>query len=157
LLIINDERQSPSIIDVDFGQLYSLCLKQFDLGETVEMSLTLMDPDDVQQLNLEYREQDKTTDVLSFPLYDPDELGSTTDFLLPLGDVIINVDAAASQALERGHTTQAELTLLFIHGFLHLMGYDHGTPDEKKEMFDLQAELLKRVNVNIQNLGDHVS
>lgn len=101
----------------------------------VELSLTFTDNAMMQQLNQQYREVDKPTDVLAFPQDMENNL---------LGDVIISVDKALEQANEKGHSLEFELAFLATHGFLHLMGYDHYEPEEEKIMFQLQDDLLKR-------------
>ncbi|EHZ5478133.1 rRNA maturation RNase YbeY, partial [Campylobacter jejuni] len=83
-----------------------------------DVELVFVDSKEMQEINLEQRKQDKTTDVLSFPLENIDES-------LPLGSVVINVDLAKEKAKELGHSYEEEISLLFIHAMLHLLGFDH--------------------------------
>ncbi len=105
------------------------------VDKDAELSLTFTDNAMMQQLNQQYREIDKPTDVLAFPQDMENNL---------LGDIIISVEKAGVQAEEKKHSLEYELALLATHGFLHLMGYDHAEEAEEKEMFALQDELLNQ-------------
>lgn len=109
--------------------------KEMDITKEAELSLTFTDNAMMQQLNQQYREVDKPTDVLAFPQDMENNL---------LGDIIISVDYAGVQAKEKGHSLEFELAFLATHGFLHLMGYDHAEEAEEKEMFELQDELMNQ-------------
>jgi probable rRNA maturation factor len=97
----------------------------------------------MEQLHLKWMDEPGPTDVLSFPI---DELRPAKDDEEPdpglLGDVVLCPDVAGQQAVAAGHTLEDELHLLTTHGILHLLGYDHAEPDEEKEMFGLQRQLL---------------
>jgi probable rRNA maturation factor len=113
-----------------------------------EVSVTLLDDEGIQRLNREYREVDRPTDVLSFPLWEPNELWESVDGEpVSLGDIFISVPRAEEQAAEYGHSFERELGFLAVHGFLHLLGYDHSTEAEEKEMFTRQEEILERVGL----------
>ncbi|MBN2908536.1 rRNA maturation RNase YbeY [Polycladomyces sp. WAk] len=115
---------------------------------SAEVSVTLLDNEAIRRLNHEYRDVDRPTDVLSFPLWEPDEEWETTDGEpVPLGDIFISIPRAVEQAAEYGHSFERELGFLAVHGFLHLLGYDHGTEAEEKEMFTRQEEILERVGL----------
>lgn len=101
----------------------------------VEVSLILIKDDEMHQMNKQYRNIDRPTDILSFP--DDEETY--------LGDIFINVDAMQRQAQSYGHSLKREFCFLAAHGFLHLLGYDHHTPQDEKEMFSLQEEVLKDI------------
>jgi probable rRNA maturation factor len=109
-----------------------------------ELSLLLVDADAMSALHEQWMDEPGPTDVLSFPM---DELrpGSDERPAEPglLGDVVLCPEVAARQAAKAGHTQLDELMLLTTHGILHLLGYDHAEPDEEREMFGLQAELLR--------------
>lgn len=109
--------------------------KEMEVTAQAELSLTFTDNAMMQQLNQQYREIDKPTDVLSFPQDMENNL---------LGDIIISIDKAAEQAQEKAHSLEFELALLATHGFLHLLGFDHAEEDEEKVMFALQDELLNK-------------
>ncbi|MCL4466125.1 MAG: rRNA maturation RNase YbeY [Chloroflexi bacterium] len=104
----------------------------------VEVDVTLVDDAAIQELNARYRGVDAATDVLSFPLLDSS--GTEDAFVLPpgelrqLGDIVISLPRATAQAAEYGHSRQRELAYLFVHGLLHLLGYDHESLAEREAM-----------------------
>jgi probable rRNA maturation factor len=110
-----------------------------------EVSITFVSNDRIQEINREYRDKDKPTDVISFAM---EELGEGeveligADMPRVLGDIIISIPKAIEQAEEYGHSFLRELGFLAVHGFLHLLGYDHMTEEDEKEMFTLQKEIL---------------
>lgn len=121
-----------------------------ELPEDTEMSVTFVEDETIQKINKTYRGKDQSTDVISFAIEDEveDELTINFDNLeepMPrnIGDIIISVDKTASQANEYGHSFDRELGFLALHGFLHLNGYDHMDPEDEKEMFGLQKEILE--------------
>lgn len=110
------------------------------------VNLLLTDDEQLRQLNYAYRNLDETTDVLSFP--SGDELpGMGGD--LHLGDIAVSVPYAERQAYEGQHSLKSELQLLAVHGTLHLLGYDHETPDDKMVMWAAQASVLAQVGAEI--------
>ncbi|MDD5717462.1 MAG: rRNA maturation RNase YbeY [Sulfuricurvum sp.] len=102
-----------------------------------EVELILTDNDEIAQINREFRNIDKPTDVLSFP---SDPFPGA-----PLGSIVISVDKVESVATELGHSQNDEIALLFIHGMLHLMGYDHET--DQGEMRDKESELIQQFSL----------
>ncbi len=112
------------------------------------MALVLTGENDIHELNRRYRGVDGPTDVLSFPdgSHDP-ETNS-----LYFGDVLIAVPLAMKAASERGHALETELTLLAVHGTLHLMGYDHAGPTEKKRMWHAQHAILEELGIEVAPL-----
>ncbi|MBJ2119837.1 rRNA maturation RNase YbeY [Arthrobacter sp. MSA 4-2] len=108
-----------------------------------DLSIILVDTEAMERLHVEWMDEPGPTDVLSFPM---DELRpGTPGRITPagvLGDVVLCPEVAKSQAAAAGHSTQEELLLLTTHGMLHLLGYDHAEPEEEKEMFGLQRQLL---------------
>ena len=125
------------------------------IGDDVEMGLVIASQERVQELNRAYRGQDKPTDVLAFALLS--ETGAELDlsFTAPpdgvkhLGEVIINYPQAVRQAEERQHSPKREMTILVIHGTLHLLGYDHIEDDEAAVMSAKEAEILKTVEADL--------
>jgi probable rRNA maturation factor len=110
-----------------------------------EMSVTFVDNERIQELNREHRQKDQPTDVLSFAMEEMGEgeieiVGMVGPRLL--GDIIISIPRTKEQAEEYGHSFMRELGFLTVHGFLHLLGYDHMTEEEEKEMFTKQKEIL---------------
>ncbi|MFW5469932.1 rRNA maturation RNase YbeY [Knoellia sp. CPCC 206435] len=108
-----------------------------------DLCLRLVDEDAMETLHVQWMDLPGPTDVMSFPM---DELRPGRDEDLPeegvLGDIVLCPSVAAKQAATAGHATEEELLLLTTHGLLHLLGYDHAEPDEEKEMFELQRQLL---------------
>jgi rRNA maturation RNase YbeY len=102
----------------------------------MELSLSIVDDAEMRSLNKEWRGKDYATDVLSFPQDDD----------LLLGDLVISIETAASQALSRGHTTSDELRILMVHGLLHLFGYDHELGEEERlEMAQAEVRLMSKL------------
>ena len=115
----------------------------FTLGlPEAELSILLVSDRRMKELNWEYRGIPRSTDVLSFSMREG-ELGALHPYLL--GDVVISLETASKQALEKGHSLDREIRHLLIHGILHLLGYDHeGSPEKRREMEALEMELLVR-------------
>lgn len=129
--------------------LIALAGKTLALKEDTEVSVTLMNNDDIQKINEEYRGVDRPTDVISFAMNDDDEDDlivmdpeMAAEMPLNLGDIMISVDKVDEQAAFLKHSRERELGYLVVHGFLHLNGYDHLQPDDEKEMFGLQRQIL---------------
>ena len=127
-------------------------LKYEGFLDKAEINVTIVDDDEIQLLNREFRDIDKSTDVLSFPLgengvydYNPE-----TDALM-LGDIVISVDHALAQAELYGHGIEREIAFLTVHSMLHLLGYDHvHNENEEKEMFSKQEEVLKLMGLEVK-------
>lgn len=113
--------------------------------EKCEFNIIIIDNEKIHEINKEYRGIDRETDVISFALEDNMDI-EYTDFRL-LGDIYISIDRCYQQALEYGHSREREICFLATHGILHLLGYDHMTPEDEKEMFDLQNKLLDGYNI----------
>lgn len=116
-----------------------------------EVSVTVVDDEEIHQLNQEYRQVDRPTDVLSFPQLEPGEDWNLGDEIpVPLGDLVISLPQAEEQAKRYGHSLEREMGFLAVHGFLHLLGYDHGTEEEEAEMFSRQEAVLSQVGLTRQ-------
>ena len=115
-----------------------------------ELTISIEDDTHIQRLNKQYRHIDKTTDVLSF---ESNYLNPETG-LLHLGDIIISYPTAFNQSTIAGHPVISELQLLVVHGFLHLLGYDHAEPDEKEKMWAVQKNILDQLGVTIDHYPD---
>lgn len=109
-------------------------------------NIIFVDNDRIHEINKEYRKVDRVTDVISFALEDNPDI-VYDDFRL-LGDIYIAIDVAYDQAIEYNHSREREVCFLATHGVLHLLGYDHMTETEEKEMFGLQEELLQEYGIN---------
>ena len=111
-----------------------------------EVSVTFCDNEYIKVLNNEFRNKDSATDVLSFPMYDIDELESETnpDGSVSLGDIVISLERAAEQASELGHSLKGEVAFLVIHSTLHLLGYDHElSKDDEEAQCLAQREIVE--------------
>lgn len=113
-----------------------------DIQKESELSVTFVTDERIHELNKEYREKDQPTDVLSFALNDGDEQVSIEGMPNLLGDIVISIARAKSQAIEYGHDFQRELCFLAVHGFLHLIGYDHDSKENEVAMFKKQEDIL---------------
>ena len=129
----------------------SEALKQEKFSYPAEISVSFIDNEAIHKLNLEYREKDRPTDVLSFPMWEKEELadGSALDgHAVTLGDIIISAEKAQSQAIEYGHSLEREITFLSVHSVLHLLGYDHEISEEDENyMKHKQEEVLTRIGL----------
>lgn len=106
----------------------------------LEFSIIIVDNKKIHEINKQYRGIDRPTDVISFALEDSE--GVELENYRILGDIYISIDKVKEQAREYGHSETRELCFLAVHGFLHLLGYDHMKPDEEKIMFGKQEEIL---------------
>jgi probable rRNA maturation factor len=106
----------------------------------VELSIALVSDAQIKRLNKRYRNKDRPTDVLSFPI------GEKVEDWLILGDIVISVDTAKRQAQELGHSLEEELKRLLVHGLVHLLGYDHELGgEEEKKFFELEEFILREL------------
>lgn len=153
-IYLNNEQKYP----LDMARWYERALtihRACGLNpERDEWSVTFVDDATIHQLNREYRDADKPTDVLSFALEEAGGPPPPPGAPRMLGDVVISVESALRQAEERGHADEAELGLLLCHGLLHLLGEDHDTPARKKKMWARQAELLEKLGLEVKDFGD---
>jgi probable rRNA maturation factor len=139
--------ETPTSVDIHaLERLARFVLDQMKINPMVELSIRLVEVEPMTALHVHFMKEPGPTDVLAFPM---DELGDQRDDTdsedappVLLGDVVLCPDVAASQANEAGHSLENELHMLCTHGILHLLGYDHGDPEEEREMFGLQGELL---------------
>ena len=125
-----------------FSDLGMWVLQQMRVSVQSDLSITFVDPEPIASLHEKWMDLEGPTDVMSFPM---DELTPGSDDKVSEGmleDLVICPWVAAQQAAAAGHSTMEEMLLLTIHGMLHLLGYDHTTPQEEKQMFGLQRQLL---------------
>ena len=139
---INNESTIP-VDETALQRLVSFALDQLHVHQDAELAIVLVDEAAMEQLHVQWMDEPGPTDVLSFPM---DELrpGSEEAMTPPglLGDIVLCPQVAIGQAETAGHSTLDELLLLTTHGLLHLLGFDHAEPDEEKEMFSIQRDLL---------------
>lgn len=142
----HDETNSVSEDYVNLiNRILQFAAEQEGIAKEAETSVTFVDNKEIQIINRNYRQKDEPTDVISFAMQEQEEgeipiIGEELPVLL--GDIVISVDRAKEQAKEYEHSLDRELGFLALHGFLHLLGYDHITEDEEKEMFTRQEEIL---------------
>jgi probable rRNA maturation factor len=121
-------------------------LKRHDVDPNSSLSIVITDNDTVQALNQQHRGVDAPTDVLSFPADKPPiEIPEEPPYL---GDLLIAYPYAAAQAAREKHVLLDSFDLLVVHGTLHLLGYDHDTPENRAEMWAIQAEVLRELNID---------
>ena len=130
----------------DFIAIIEQALKTLGIEDDVEVSCVLVDDERIHEINREYRHIDRSTDVISFAMEDNDQF-YVEGMPRTLGDIFISVDHAKKQAEEYGHSLRREMCFLFTHGILHLLGYDHMTDEQEKEMFGLQDEILGALSI----------
>ncbi|GKV64645.1 MULTISPECIES: rRNA maturation RNase YbeY [Sporosarcina] len=135
-------KQSEELIT----DLLNHAAKMEEMNGLYELSITFMDDHAIQSVNAEFRGKDQPTDVISFALEELSEgevaIVHEQDMPVVLGDIIISIETAQRQAEEYNHTFERELGFLALHGFLHLLGYDHLDEEEEREMFGRQNEIL---------------
>jgi probable rRNA maturation factor len=152
---LNDEQDALALDLDDWRQKADIVASGCGLAHDVAWSLTFVDDEAIQALNREYRQIDRPTDVLSFAQEEgDDDFPAVPGAPRELGDIIIAVPTALRQAAERGHTPEAEIALLMIHGLLHLLGEDHDTPVRKAVMWARQQTLLESLGLEVQDFGD---
>ena len=122
------------------------------LDSKLIMTITFTTPEEIRKINKKYRKIDKATDVLSFPMFEKDELDEKIkrgDFPYEdvLGDVIISIEKVREQAEEYGHSFERELSYMLVHGFYHLMGYDHIEVEDKKIMRPKEEKILNDLKI----------
>jgi probable rRNA maturation factor len=125
--------------------------KKEEIQEGTELSVTFVDNKRIQEINKEYRNKDSATDVISFAL---EEMGEDEVEIIGaemprmLGDIIISIERTKEQAEEYGHSFDRELGFLALHGFLHLLGFDHMNEEDEKVMFSKQKEILEEYGLS---------
>ncbi len=140
---INNESEILDIDEAAVQRLATFVLDQLHVHREAELAIVFVDEGAMEQLHVQWMDEPGPTDVLSFPM---DELRpGTEEEPTPaglLGDVVVCPQVAAAQAETAGHSTMEEILLLVAHGMLHLLGFDHLEPEEEREMFGLQRDLL---------------
>jgi probable rRNA maturation factor len=148
---VNNESGTP-VDEKALADLGRFVLDALRIDPLAEVSVLLVDADTMAALHQQWMDLPGPTDVMAFPMDAADGPAERRDPSAPpgtddgaeamLGDVVLCPTVAADQAASAGHSTEAELHLLCTHGILHLLGYDHGEPDEERQMFELQAKLV---------------
>ena len=145
-IIFDDQVNKEIIVNNEeiITRAINIALDVMEVGEKVEVSVSLVNDSTIKDLNRDYSGVDKITDVLSFP----NDFGTDLDLpILMLGDVVINLDKVKDQALEFGHSEERELSYLTVHSILHLLGYDHIEDEDRLLMREKEKEIMKELGV----------
>ena len=147
---IDEKEEYKEVIE----KVLSQCFKEEKLEDSkLCVTVTLTTPKTIQEINKQYRNIDRATDVLSFPMFEKDELDKKiqeNDFENEdiLGDIVVSVDKVKEQAIEYGHSFERELSYMIVHGFYHLMGYDHIEENDKKIMREKEENILEKLSIS---------
>jgi probable rRNA maturation factor len=141
-LINQSSDESVMTYEADYQAIADKALKTIGKIRPYEMSVIFVDPEQIHEINRDYRGIDRATDVISFAIQDGVDAFENELEENELGDIFINVQAIIDQAKEYGHSVRREACFLFCHGLLHLLGYDHMNEEDEKVMFSLQDEIL---------------
>lgn len=144
MIEVNDESGfEPALRTAELSELAAWVLDKMRVHPQADLNVILIDEQAMAELHKSWMDLDGPTDVMSFPM---DELRPAPPGVDPqegmLGDIVVCPSVASEQAHQAGHATMEEVLLLVTHGILHLLGYDHGTEEERTEMFSLQRRLL---------------
>ena len=148
-LDIEEKKEYEAIIK----KVLKECFQEENLDNTkLYIELTLTTPENIKKINKKFRNIDKETDVLSFPMYTPEDIAEgiennkfkTEDVL---GSIVISIQRVKEQAEEYGHSFERELSYMVVHGFYHIMGYDHMTEEEKLQMRKKEENILKKLKI----------
>lgn len=138
---INETEHDLQGYDQLFEMLANDGLKLLNIDDDIEFSVSIITNERIHEINRDYRHIDRVTDVITFALED-EEFPYVEGMPRLLGDIFISYDRAKEQANDYGHGIKREMCFLFVHGLLHLLGYDHMEEDEEKEMNELQEKIL---------------
>ena len=146
---VTEEDKYKKIINT----VYEKCFKEEDLyNYDSYISIIISNEEYIKKANSEYRNIDQVTDVLSFPMFEADEISKAKKNKEALGDIIICIPRVEEQAKEYGHSFEREFAYMLVHGFYHLMGYDHMKDEDKQKMRAKEENILK--NVGFERVED---
>ncbi len=149
-LDFNSKFEEYESYEEDYLSLMEIALKTLGVKCDPIVSVSLVDNKYIHRINKKYRHIDRPTDVISFAFLDDGHQYEKVLFkegMVALGDIYISVEKASEQAKEYGHSIKRELCFLFVHGLLHLLGYDHMTKEDEEVMFSLQEKILSQKGV----------
>lgn len=139
---IEEKKEYQELIN----KVYKVCFKEEDLYDyNIYISVILSDEKYIREINSKYRNIDKVTDVLSFPMFEKEEIDIAKHEKEVLGDIIICIKRVEEQAIAYGHSFEREFTYMLVHGFYHLMGYDHEKEEEKRQMRIKEENILSNI------------
>ena len=146
-----------NFLDIDENEEYintltkviNKCFEEELLNEkNLYVNIVLTNPENIRKINKEHRNIDKETDVLSFPMFEKEELEQRKELNQDvLGDIVISIQKVKEQAIEYGHSFERELAYMAVHGFYHLMGYDHMNETDKSVMREKEEKVLNKLNI----------
>ena len=151
-----DEAERAHYTEI-FERTAEAALQEEGVKQPMEVELNVVDDEAIHEMNLQYRQIDRATDVLSFPLWDltpgqaaaelsEDEADPETGHIC-LGNIVLSWDHVVAQAEEYGHSTEREAAFLVLHSMLHLLGYDHDTEENTKQMREKEEYILNKLNI----------
>lgn len=136
------------------------CFKEENMEDSkLYISITLTTPEHIHEINKQYRNVDRATDVLSFPMFEKEEIDNKItkkDFEHEdvLGDIVISIDQVEKQAKEYGHSFEREFAYMLVHGFYHLMGYDHIKEEDKVIMRPKEEKVLEKLGIRREEMNE---
>ena len=139
---IDDEGHTSSEEQNEINRLLNFAYEKLESDSDAEISVSFVDSESIRDINHKYRDKNEVTDVISFAMEDDEFNLIHEDAPRTLGDIIISTDRAKEQAEEYGHSYRRELLFLSLHGFLHLLGYDHMDDADEKKMNRTQDDIL---------------
>ena len=140
IIAVNDSLKEEELQEIEKAALTALKYE----NRTGDLSIQIDTPDRIRELNRQFRNIDRVTDVLTFPAWEGEDPLSGDGYL---GDIMICYERASEQAIEYGHSLRRELAFLAVHGVLHLLGYDHMNEEDEREMFSYQEEILNEMGL----------
>ena len=151
-----DIDESKEYVDL-INKVVKTCFEEENLTKTnMYLNIILTNPKKIKEINKKYRNIDKETDVLSFPMFEKEELTQiislsnmkkNADIKEVLGDIIVSIERVKDQAEEYGHSFERELSYMIVHGFYHIMGYDHIVESDKLIMRQKEENILNKLNI----------
>ena len=144
-MVIDFLNQGPKEFDSYedvFNEYYVKIFKELNLKGEYFTDVTIVDNETIHKINREYRKIDRPTDVISFAFLDEESERNLKGGPINLWQIIISFEKAIEQAKEYGHSLKREMAFLFVHGMLHLLGYDHMNETDEKKMFELQDKIM---------------
>ena len=136
------------------------CFKEENMEDSkLYISITLTTPEHIHEINKQYRNVDRATDVLSFPMFEKEEIDNKIaqkDFEYEdvLGDIVISIEQVEKQAKEYGHSFEREFAYMLVHGFYHLMGYDHIKEEDKVIMRPKEEKVLEKLGIRREEMNE---
>jgi len=144
-IIFLDIEENEEYLNI-VNKVLNSCFESELKNKKLTVNVTLTNPKKIQELNKQYRNIDKATDVLSFPMFEKEELVNldNKNYYI-LGDIVISIEKVKEQAVEYEHSFERELSYMVVHGFCHLLGYDHIEEEDKKVMRKKEEEILAKI------------